>query len=152
MKVVYFDTSVLLAILLGDDHKEDGIRLWISSAERVSSELLEIEALTVIRRASLRLPKRELERELEEKEQALSLAISEVSLFSIDSTLLACIRDDRRLSYYRSLDSIHLATALHLSRQTERPFVVASFDKAFLEAAKSVGLGTLSHITSQQLD
>ena len=140
MSVVYFDTSVLLSILLGDNQQEEGVRMWTSTGERVSSELLEIEALSVIRRGSKRLPKKDMEREVEEKEQALKLALSEISLFSMGSAILDCIRDDRRLAQTRSLDTIHLATALHLSRQTEQPLVVASFDKEFLKAAKSLGM------------
>ncbi len=47
--IAYFDSSVLLAILLDEKAKAEAYSWWSSSEVRVSSILLRIETITVIR-------------------------------------------------------------------------------------------------------
>ena len=46
----YFDSSILLAILLDENRKNDAIDLWNEASVRVSSILLKLETITVLRR------------------------------------------------------------------------------------------------------
>ena len=46
----YFDSSILLAILLDEKRKNEALALWNNASIRVSSILLKLETITVLRR------------------------------------------------------------------------------------------------------
>jgi len=46
----YFDSSIVLAILLDQKRKEEALGLWNKATVRVSSILLKLETVTVLRR------------------------------------------------------------------------------------------------------
>ena len=46
----YFDSSIILAILLDEKRKLEAQELWQKSSTRVSSLLLKLETITVLRR------------------------------------------------------------------------------------------------------
>ncbi len=48
--VHYFDSSVLLAILLDEKRKASAVDFWNEATVRVSSILMKLEAITVVRR------------------------------------------------------------------------------------------------------
>jgi predicted nucleic acid-binding protein len=48
--LTYFDSSVLLAILLDEKRKSEALKLWNNASIRVSSILLRLETITVLRR------------------------------------------------------------------------------------------------------
>src|SRR5512143_3432564 len=102
----YFDSSVLVSLLVGDAQAKSARELWHGETERVSSVLLEVECATVLRRA---VPSRARQG----AEERLSLALQEVTIKSVDHEVAAIVRATPELSRCRTLDAVHLATALH---------------------------------------
>lgn len=127
--MIYVDTSVALAHLLSED-RAPRAEFW--SEELVASRLVEYELWT-------RLHARGLAGSHGDDARRLTAELSWVELHS-DAL-------DRLLQPFplplRTLDAIHVASALFLARRGH-DVRVASYDHRMLEAASSVGLETLT--------
>jgi predicted nucleic acid-binding protein len=123
--VIYLDTSVLLAQVLAED-RVPRPSLW--SERLVSSRLLEYETWT-------RLHALRLARSHGDAARALLQRVALVEL--------APLVQGRTLEPFpvpvRTLDALHLATALFLQRQGQ-DVEVASYDERLLAAARALAL------------
>ncbi len=124
----YFDSNILVSILKNDSQAGRAARLWEDHKVRVSSILLEIECLIVIRRFGRQFEERLPEGWLPAKENQLQKALGAVTLRGIDSVIVEIIRHEPLLSQCRSLDAIHLATALYFQRNSDDPCYFFTFD------------------------
>ncbi len=134
----YFDSSVLLSILLDEKQKEEAYFLWKNAGIRVSSILLKIESVIVLRRIyeqyKAKLPANWLKRKAEELKEFLN----EVNYRIIDNEIEKTIFLKKELSKCRTLDAIHIATALQFREITNGENInLYSFDTAMHELAKS---------------
>ena len=127
----YFDSSVLLSLLLGDAKARWAEDLWASELERVSSLLLELECITVLRRVSM-TGRDDVQRK--ETETRLAAALEEVTLKPVDEDIAAQVRASPTLAGCRTLDAVHLATALYF-RTGEPDLRVYTFDARMAEIA-----------------
>ena len=135
----YFDSSVLLSLLLGDPSSREARELWLKEEERVSSVLFEVECLNVLRR----IAKQEFDPKwLAAKEKILSGFLEEISLQNIDGQILEIIRREMRLSDCRSLDAIHIATALFFKSASPQPLAFHTFDNRMQKLAAELGIPT----------
>lgn len=126
--MIYVDTSALLKLVLSEEHS-DALRAYLvehAGEPTVSSVLIAIET----RRAVLREAPTELPR--------ADLVLTRVGRIGLGH---AVVESAGRLPdpHLRSLDAIHLATALVL-RDEVTAFV--SYDKRLLASAASAGLPT----------
>ncbi len=129
--VWYLDTSAFLKLLV-TEAESDALRAWLADQGRTwSSHLLRTEAL----RASLRL--RIDVRAVDEALEAVSLILPAVSTFLTAGTL--------RPSALRSLDALHLASALELGGDLEG---VVTYDVRLAEAATAASVTVVAPGTS----
>lgn len=134
---VYWDTSALAKIYLREGASQHALRLY---AERgvVSSALLPLELCSAATRhfAEARLQPREWQRLLRRMEQQRE----EWSLVTVNAEVLA--RGEQLISTHRvrSLDAIHLASALLLAARQTAPLVFVTADRRQAEAATALGL------------
>jgi len=122
----YLDASALVKLVVLEP-ESDAFRTFVAGRHLTATEITEVEAHRAVqRRAPLR-------------EQALVEALAAVSLIPLDDDIrrLASTVEPARL---RSLDAIHLATALLVEGIDE--FV--SYDSRLTEAARDRGLNVLS--------
>ena len=133
----YFDSSVLLSLLVGDAHAHRARDLWHEESERVSSTLLEVECRTVLRR----LPQAGVsEAARRGAERRLDAALEEVTIKPLDEQIAVIVRDTFQLGGCRALDAAHLATALYFRDAAEPDLVLCTFDTRMAEIAARVGL------------
>jgi predicted nucleic acid-binding protein len=132
----YFDSSVLVSLLVGDGQAKRAQELWHGEIERVSSILLDIECTTVLRRL------RQTSRQggIDRAEERLVLALEEIALKPLDEDIAEVVRSTPDLSGCRTLDAVHLATALYF-RTADPDLRVCTFDARMAEVAGRVGLG-----------
>lgn len=135
----YFDASVLLASLLQEPGQARLIPLWDDEPTRVSSILLEAECLTVLRRAAASQPVTESAAFLTVRLQLLDDYLAGITLKNHDDEVSRSLRAEPRLKSCRTLDAIHLATALLFQAQFDDPITVCSLDQRLREAAVSLG-------------
>jgi predicted nucleic acid-binding protein len=131
----YFDASVVLSLLVVDEHAGRAGALWSRHLDRVTSTLTLIEALTVARRALQREPAR-AKKAAEDRLEAL---MEEVALKPLDAEIAERLRAAPELADCRSLDAAHLATALYF-KVADPDLVVCTFDGWMAELATRVGL------------
>ncbi len=121
--MIYVDSSVALAQLLGEDVRPPS-RLW--EEDLVSSRLLEYEvwirANTVGRRA--------------EVEEAVHELLAEVDLIELAPPILSRALEPFPVPV-RTLDALHLATLDFLRRQRQT-VALATYDRQMAAAAKSL--------------
>jgi predicted nucleic acid-binding protein len=127
--VIYLDTSVALAQLFAEDRRP-APKLWAGAL--VASRLLEYELWTRIHGRGA----------LETHGEAARELLSRIAFVELSPQVLA-----RALEPWprqvRTLDALHLATALFLKAQRQ-PLTVATYDERLGRVAKAVGLRTLA--------
>lgn len=135
----YFDTSVILAMLFAEESAGRVIKVWEESQLRVSSLLVSFECQNVSQRFSNRLPDTTRKSWRLQAESWLARTLGALSLHTINPTLLERIRAEPRLGNCRTLDAIHLGTAL-LYKDAGVDLRIATNDKRMISAAAELGL------------
>ena len=138
----YFDSSVLLTILLDEDRQKEAHGLWQDKI-RFSSILLKIEAIIALRR-TYELNKNKLENDwLKKKTVILEEYLNEVNYMLVNDQIEREIYLRRELSQCRSLDAIHIATALQFREINDNEAInLFTFDKTMSNLAKNYGFIT----------
>ena len=138
----YFDSSFLLSILMHDENYTEAKSTWDSSDYRFSSILLKIETLTVLRRTYNHNKSKLPENWIEEKENEYQNLIEEISIRIIDQEIYNTIELKKQLSKCRSLDAIHIATALEFEtlETSENKFTLCTYDKNMHSVAREIGM------------
>jgi predicted nucleic acid-binding protein len=133
MLVHYYDSSYLLSVLLDEPSSAQALVVWNQNKLRVSSLLLRFEVNVALRRKSAQLKRGFNESKREETHRFLE----DVFYRDLDQKLEASIRDRYdSLSKCRSLDAIHIATALNIRETRKENLRVCSFDKAMIRLAQ----------------
>jgi uncharacterized protein len=127
--VIYLDTSVALAHLLGETRVPPA-SLWEESL--VSSRLLEYELWTRIHARGLTRSHAEPVREL----------LSVVALIELSPVVLARALEPFPASV-RTLDALHLASMLYL-RDRDGSLTLASYDDRLVRAARALEIGVMA--------
>ena len=138
----YFDTSLILAILQNESSYAEALGIWTDCVERFSSLLLRIEATISIRRNFSKSRPSDFS-VMEEEESELGKMLSRLNLIPLDNRVSEIVEQEKNLSQCRSLDAVHLATALFLQREAGEPFVICSYDARMREAALGLGFAVL---------
>jgi predicted nucleic acid-binding protein len=135
--LAYFDSSILLAILLDEEKKEEAYKYWKESKIRVSSLLLKIETINVLRRTYEHY-KTKLDPDwLTLKTKELDEYLNEVNFRIIDEEIERIIYLKKDLSKCRTLDAIHIATALEFKKiDSSKEYILYSFDQNMNKLAK----------------
>jgi predicted nucleic acid-binding protein len=143
MALAYFDSSVLMAVLLGESRAEEAATLWINREDKVSSILVEVECLNALRRYASRLGKTVSAKWLEEKISFLGESLTDLTSKHMDGEILSVVKAEAGLSDCRTLDAIHVATALYFKSKSGEDLDLVSFDDRMRETAKKLGLNVL---------
>ncbi len=133
----YFDSSVLLAILLDEERREEAYSYWRTAEIKVSSILLKLETITVIRR-TYEQNKTQLEVGwLKEKTTLLLEFLNEVNYRIIDEDIEKTVFLRKDLARCRTLDALHIAAALDFKKLNYgKNLILYSFDKQMHDLAE----------------
>ncbi|MBI2899497.1 MAG: PIN domain-containing protein [Planctomycetes bacterium] len=141
--VGYYDSSVILAALLAQRLDIDPAALWDAATVRLSSNLLKVECIIGVRRAGALQPARSRAEWTERRIEALERHLAAVHYRRMDEAIEAVIRSTGSLSDCRTLDAIHLATALYLAPHIEEPLSVVTLDNRMRSLAVKLGFSVL---------
>jgi predicted nucleic acid-binding protein len=142
MTLSYFDTSILLAILLEEERQEEAQEYWQNSI-RVSSILLKIEAIVGLRRIYESNKQRLKNGWLNKKLKILDEYFNEVNYMVLDHRVEQEIYIQKELAQCRALDAVHIATALLFKAlNNEGETNLYTFDKSMYSLAKHYGFKT----------
>jgi predicted nucleic acid-binding protein len=127
---------MVLAILLEEARKKEAYEYWQNSSIRVSSILLRIETVVSLRR-TYEYYKNNLDDDwLIGKLKILDEYLNEVNYRIIGTKIEREIYLKKELSKCRSLDAIHIATALKFREMNNADIVLYTFDKTMHELAE----------------
>jgi hypothetical protein len=126
--VAYLESSALVKLAILEEESEALRRALRTWPRRVSSRLAVVEVLRAVRRRDAA------------REPLARAALSRIALVRVGDRILVAAADLEPASL-RSLDAIHLATALR-ARQRLAAFV--SYDQRQLDAAEALGLPVAS--------
>lgn len=130
MSLLYFDSSALVKLISREAETRALFGILESGPGVVSSALARVEVTRTVARAGGRAALRERASEV----------LSRVALVAIDDAILNAAAELGPADL-RSLDAIHLATALALGPELE---ALVSYDLRLNAAAEAVGLQVLS--------
>jgi predicted nucleic acid-binding protein len=129
---VYVDSSVLLRIVLGEPGT---LSSWRRITQPVSSEVIRLECLRTIDRASL--IRRIGDADVAARRSAVLEQLEGFTLVRLDSRVLERAADPFPTTL-SSLDAVHLASAL-LARRAMGDLTIATHDAELATAARAVG-------------
>lgn len=135
--MTYLDSSVLLAVYLGQPRADRGRAILRDDPTLVSSWLLAVEVPIVLRRALGHPDERSL---LAAALDRFDQDLRAISLVDGLPEVARRVRADRRLSGCRLLDAVHAATALIVMEASGRPIVFATFDERLAAVVAGLGL------------
>lgn len=144
-RVAYFDSSVLLAILRDEPTRGQAEQIWVAHSDRVSSRLLVAECSVTIRRtARSGLPGRSSEW-LAEARARLWTFLDEIAIEEVSKGIVDRVEADDALGHARTLDAIHVATALALRPPpgTDAELVFCTLDCGQATMARALGFEVL---------
>jgi predicted nucleic acid-binding protein len=136
----YFDSSAVLARLLVQEPDPVVAELWGSASERLASSLLVVECLIGIRRAAAHRRIQWDDPWVRSRIAAAERTFEEVTFKALDRSIEEIVRNTPSLAECRTLDAIHVATALHFRPSAEGPFEVVTLDKGMKNVARRLGL------------
>ena len=126
---LYVHASFLLSIVLGEVGAEMYAEIWDTCVERYSSLLLWAECAVTLRRLGV----------YKEREAFARQMLDGVNLVAFSRSVVDRIEHESGLAQCRTLDAIHLASALELGERAG-DFVVACLDNRMREAAEIVSI------------
>jgi len=137
--LTYFDSSVLLAILLDEKRKDEALKLWNIANIRVSSILLRLETITVLRRTYEHNKSKLPTLWLSKKTTELNEFLQEVNIRIIDEDIEKIMTLKKEIAKCKTLDAIHISTAIEFSKLvSQKEFMLITFDKEMSNLAKSL--------------
>jgi predicted nucleic acid-binding protein len=132
----YFDSSLLLSILLNEQRQEEAYLLWRNSGIKVSSILLRIETIVTLRRIYERNILRFDDNWLGRKTEELKEYLNEINYLIIDDRIEKIIHSRKELSKCRTLDAIHISTALEFKEIINENINLYTYDIAMSNLAE----------------
>lgn len=132
--IAYVDASVLLRIVFGERTR---LKEWDSIETPVASPLVEVECLRSVDR--FRLERGLSDEEILPRREEIYRFTSSMDVVELDRAVLS--RASQPLSsILRTLDAIHLASALIWQEQSDTDLVMATHDVALAAAARAHGM------------
>ena len=139
----YFDSSAVLEVLLGDARSDRIIDCWADDSDRVSSILLEAECVTVLRRIEQEGRALRSSANTRKRLGALERYLAGVTIREVDSDVLEVLKQLPVLSSCRSLDAIHLATAMLFQQHLDQPLKLCALDERMRAAGARLRLAVV---------
>ena len=141
--VRYFDSSMMLGGILGQKPQGFIASLWDPVEIRLSSLLSRIECVVGVRRAGALQKLAPDGPWCMERIHLLEAFLEELDCKRIDDDILDIIRKNTSLSNCRSLDAIHIATALYFKPYHDEPIQIVTLDGRMRETAGKAGFAVL---------
>jgi predicted nucleic acid-binding protein len=135
--ITYLDSSVVLRIILGSPEPLAG---WKEIEHSISSRLLYVECQRTLER--LRLAEKKPADVIAIRKKTVEDLISAVDLFDVTNGILQRA-GERFVAPLKTLDAIHLATALAFRDERRENLAFATHDKQLARAARALDFSVL---------
>ena len=126
---LYIDASFLLAIIMDESDASRYAKVWDTCTDRFSSQLLWAECIVTLRRLGVH----------EERTRLAAAMLDGIGALAFNGAIVDRIERETALARCRTLDAIHVASALELNDHAG-DFVLASLDARMRAVASTVSL------------
>ncbi|AVQ13124.1 PIN domain protein [Leptospira santarosai] len=126
---IYIDTSFFLSIVFEDTNYEQSYESWMKGEYKFSSNLIEIESFINIHKVYRENRKVLNKRWLDESLTRQKNLLSEINLKRMDPEVYEKIQKTEKLTFLKSLDSIHLSTALLIADSLKKRLTICAYDR-----------------------
>lgn len=137
---VYFDSSAVLEMLFQQTNAEECIKIWSAEPDGHSSLLLVAECVVNIRKAGTAGRPKVPQARVNERLAVLRELTRAMSLRQIDDEVIEIVQARPELARCRTLDALHIASALLLQQHLDEPLKLCSLDTRQRDLAQSLGL------------
>jgi predicted nucleic acid-binding protein len=135
--ITYLDSSVVLRIVLGAPEPLVG---WEEIEHAISSRLLDVECQRTLER--MRLAEKKPAEVIAGHKKSVEAFMSAVDLFDVTNGILQRA-GERFVAPLKTLDAIHLATALAFREERRQEVAFATHDEKLARAAEAAGFKVL---------
>jgi uncharacterized protein len=135
--IAYVDSSVLLRVILGEATR---LKEWDEIETSVASAVVEIECLRTLDR--FRLLRRVSDDEIVDWRDVLYRLMARTSIVEVDRSVVARASQPFT-TILRTLDAIHLASAMIWREHSEGDLTMATHDGALAKAARAHGFSVV---------
>jgi uncharacterized protein len=135
--ITYLDSSVVLRIVLGAPEPLVG---WEEIDHAISSGLLNVECQRTLER--MRLAEKKPAEVIAAQKKSVEALLSAVDLFEVTNGILQRAAE-RFVAPLKTLDAIHLATALAVREELHQEVAFATHDGQLARAAEAAGFPVL---------
>jgi len=135
--IAYVDSSVLLRVILGEATR---LKEWDEIETSVASAVVEIECLRTLDR--FRLLRRLSDDEIVDWRDVLYRLMARTSIVEVDRSVVARASQPFT-TILRTLDAIHLASAMIWREHSEGDLTMATHDGALAKAARAHGFSVV---------
>ncbi len=135
--IAYVDSSIALRIVLGEPNP---LAEWIEVEQSISSSILRVECFRALDR--LRLARRHTDDEISARYESLSQLIARMDFLGVTDRVLQRAAQPFGVAL-KTLDAIHLATALLWRESQPTEFAFATHDRSQGSAALAYGFRVL---------
>lgn len=132
---LYIDTSFLLNIVYSEKGFEKNLEKLNKSNNLFSSILIEIEAYRSLNYTFNRNKKYLDNTWYQDTHNFIEKLITNINLKNLDSEIKNEFKKHKNISELKSLDAIHLSTALYVRRLISEDLVFCSLDEKLIEVA-----------------
>ncbi len=136
MLIGYIDSNVVLSLLLEDDHYVPSLEMWDACDKRLSSQLLEVETYVNIHRYGKTFFNEDW---IAKKIQLQSQLMLDVILRPVDDFVIQKIKSNKAITGCKTLDALHLSTALYFQENSELDITIMSHDNKVKQVASKLG-------------
>jgi len=134
----YIDSSFILSILFEDENYEKSIMEWNSLKYFFSSILISIE--TKINLFKIYSYNKFDEHWFLKKSSVLDEMLSSINQKHVDDEIVKVIQNNDVLKEIKTLDSIHLATAIIFNKYSNKTIKLFTYDNQMIQKAKKLNL------------
>lgn len=139
--VRYYDSSILLSEILEENPATILATHWDDATIRLSSILLKVECQVGIRRAAHLQGYPADDEWVRVRLDRLKRYTDEVNCKGVDADIETLVRENAALTECRTLDAVHLATALYFQPHQDEPIIIVTLDGRMREVAQRLGFG-----------
>ncbi len=136
---LYYDSSLILSAILEEERDFDLAAAWDNVTVRLSSNLLQIECIIGIRRAGGILNLSPDDEWIGRRTDLLDRYFDGIHFKIMDSSIEQIIRGNPAIAHCRSLDAVHIATALYFKPNLDEPLRMGSVDQRLRKSARDLG-------------
>ena len=135
---IYIDTSLLLSLILEDSQYAKAYAIWENHPSKAASSLIKIESVISLKRLYFLQFAKKNKNWLKDKMKILNELLNEIHLLNINDDVYSKILENDELSRCKSLDAIHIATALIFQDFLSEDLLIGSLDEKFRKICKDL--------------